>query len=601
MDNSRRWDPRRRHPDDYLRDLARSGRAPTSPILRSGHRRKRDMQVRRTALATAVLTVVLVVALVPLLLGTPNITVEGIADGAVLNASGVARLRAEVQIDPKKALAKADITVNGKAVSAKEIDGKRVFAPGTLDPGEYVLTVRSGDWKLWRPPERKVIHFVVDTGLPTLAVNWPTPDATALDKPYVVTGRTETGVKLLVAGRPVDVDPRGDFVAEFSSPPVGNIIVEASDAAGNSSERHQRSGLALPFVRGVYLSSAGWTTPKTRNAVFGLVDAGKINTVVIDIKDDTGRIPHTSAVRRALDIGAALRLYDLSAVVAQLHARGVRVVGRLVTFRDPALANAQWLAGQTDWVVQARSGGPAGSDAAQRYTNPYSRGVREYYAALAVEAAKAGVDDILLDGVERPTGDAADQVFPDAAAPIDEELASFVQEIGVALQGTRARLGLTLSHSVAISPERSGQDPARLAPLVDFLSPITFPSSYAPGDFGVEDPLFDSSVVVYRALEKFIVRTRGYGVRLTPWIQDFSKGRRFGPKTLSRQISQVDQIGLSTWILMNPSSVYSVDGIPKIPDPLPGAPPDISSSETTTVPASTADSATAEDDLASPG
>ena len=44
--------------------------------------------------------------------------------------------------------------------------------------------------------------------------------------------------------------------------------------------------------------------------------------------------------------------YDLSETVEYLESKGIRVIGRLVAFRDPIYADAAWAAGDRDQVVQ---------------------------------------------------------------------------------------------------------------------------------------------------------------------------------------------------------------------------------------------------------
>ena len=91
-----------------------------------------------------------------------------------------------------------------------------------------------------------------------------------------------------------------------------------------------------------------------------MIAAGLINTVEIDLKDEAGEIWYDTAVPLAHTIGAVTELWDLAEVVDELHALGVRVIGRLVVFRDPKLADHAVATGAMDLVVQTPEGGAFG-------------------------------------------------------------------------------------------------------------------------------------------------------------------------------------------------------------------------------------------------
>ena len=70
-----------------------------------------------------------------------------------------------------------------------------------------------------------------------------------------------------------------------------------------------------------------------------LVDEGRIDTVELDLKDDQGIVGFDTTVERARQIGAVTEFYDLDGAVRVLQDRA-RVIGRVVAFRDPMLAQA---------------------------------------------------------------------------------------------------------------------------------------------------------------------------------------------------------------------------------------------------------------------
>ena len=68
----------------------------------------------------------------------------------------------------------------------------------------------------------------------------------------------------------------------------------------------------------------------------------------------------------------------LAAAVKLLHARGARVIGRLVAFRDPVLAEWAWTHGRRDLVIQTPEGGAysGGYGGFTNYVHPHVQRVQ---------------------------------------------------------------------------------------------------------------------------------------------------------------------------------------------------------------------------------
>ena len=93
--------------------------------------------------------------------------------------------------------------------------------------------------------------------------------------------------------------------------------------------------ITYPGLRGVHQRAAWNGNGALRGAILAMIDENRIDTVQLDLKDESGIVGYDSAVPRAVEIGAVGRLYDLDAAITTLDARGVRVVGRIAAFRDP--------------------------------------------------------------------------------------------------------------------------------------------------------------------------------------------------------------------------------------------------------------------------
>ena len=130
-----------------------------------------------------------------------------------------------------------------------------------------------------------------------------------------------------------------------------------------------------------------------------------VNAVVLELKDRQGSVLYQSKVETALQAGACKEgAIDLAAAVEALHAKDYLVLGRIHAFEDrtatAALPDGKVLYKGTDYTWLDNSAGEGGKP----WLNPYSRQAQDYIVALAAEALSMGLDAIVLDGVQFPTG-----------------------------------------------------------------------------------------------------------------------------------------------------------------------------------------------------
>ena len=78
-------------------------------------------------------------------------------------------------------------------------------------------------------------------------------------------------------------------------------------------------------MRGIYLNAWAAGSSRRRGALIRLAERTEINAFVIDIKDASGFVSHTSSVPLALEIGATedIRIRDLPGLLSRLEAEGV--------------------------------------------------------------------------------------------------------------------------------------------------------------------------------------------------------------------------------------------------------------------------------------
>ena len=421
-----------------------------------------------------------------------------------------------------------------------------------LADGEHVLVVRRPG-RLLEPASTAEQTFTVDTTPPVLRVA-ALPKTVGIRDPLDVHGTTEPGAVVTADGRPVDVAADGSFTARWPVPPSDGLLV-AVDAVGNRVEQKVSVAVRHPGMRAVHMSALSWTARSLREPVLKLIREKRIDTVELDIKDEDGEVGYASAVPLARAVGASKGYYDLRKTTAYLHSLGVRVVGRLVCFRDPLLARYAERTGKRDWLVQAPDG--SAYKGYGGFTNPANDAVRQYQIDLGVEAVKGGFDDVLYDYVRRPDGPISTMRFPGLRGSPSDAVAEFVHLSRNAIRPAGGYVGVSVFGVASTRPTEVAQNIPRLAQFADYIAPMVYPSHWARGEYGVADPNGSPYDIVRRSLVDFRKAVRGTNSVVIPWLQDFSLGRSYGPAEVAAQIRATHDNGLDSFILWDPSVTYT--------------------------------------------
>lgn len=484
----------------------------------------------------------------------PQLRVVGLENGAVINKTEAEGGRLELLGKGGTSLDGLTVTLDGKAADTRR-SGERLFVetPG-LEDGEHELTVESDGNLGFTQTTRRT--FTVDTTEPELRIEQA--EAESLRAAATVRGRAEGAATVTVAGTEVKVGDDGTFSHRLKKP-APEVEVRAVDAGGNEATASATVIVPYPDTRAVHVTAIGWTSDALREPILKMAEEGRINAVQLDIKDEDGEIGYDSQVPLAKRIGASKGYYDARKVVRELHERDVRVVGRIVAFRDPMLAAASHKAGKDDRLVQNANGGPydGGHYGELSFTNFANEEVREYNMDIAVEAAKLGFDDILYDYVRRPDGPMSGFRFPGLGEEKPtESIASFMAETRERVRPEGAFLGACVFGVAATRPTEIAQDIPAMAEHADYIAPMVYPSHWAPGEYGVADPNSSPYKIVKRSLADFAKQTEGSGAKVVPWLQDFSLGAAYGDDEVAAQVKAARDNGMDSFILWNAGAHY---------------------------------------------
>jgi hypothetical protein len=318
-------------------------------------------------------------------------------------------------------------------------------------------------------------------------------------------------------------------------------------------------------LRGLYVNR--WAAVGEK--MWQLIDVAKrteINALVIDVKDDRGYVLYRSSIPLAREIGAdtvaPMRADRMRAVLDTMRAHDIYPIARIVVVKDPVLARKR-----PEWSIKRASDGTPWLDkGGNPWIDPHHRGPWQYAVDLACEAIALGFSEVQYDYVRFPD---EQRIVTEAAFPLarGRDRASVIRDQLRFLRGSLRPLGVPVTADVfGLTTSDStdmgiGQLWEKFIDAVDVVLPMTYPSHYARGNYGLPHPNGAPYKVIDRALRDAKRRSAGIpnAAKVVPWYQDFTLGPpRYGPAQVRAQIQAGYDNGVHDWMLWNPGSRYTL-------------------------------------------
>jgi hypothetical protein len=393
----------------------------------------------------------------------------------------------------------------------------------------------------------------------------------------VTTGKAVSDAVITMGNVLVKGDTVGHFqvVVDTASQNL-RILVRAPGYRANSftlaDEIKNKNTVALtPFTpHALYLSVYGISSKPIREAAFDIIHKGGANALVVDIKSDRGLLTYPSEIPLARKIGARkiTLLHSLPDLVNSAHGQGAYMIARIVVFKDAALGTAR-----PDLAVHLTNGALFHDGEGITWTDPWKSEVRAYNIAIALEAAKAGFDEVQFDYVR----------FPDAPTKLrfsgstDESgriqgVTDFLVQARTALAAYNIFESADIFGYVAwnLNDTGIGQQLQSIVDSVDYVCPMLYPSGFKFGIPGHRNPIAtddDIYNIIRLSIENSIKRTHANPKKFRPWLQAFRDyafgGKVFGPVEIADQIRGAKDANSDGWILWNPHNHYQEADLPK--------------------------------------
>ncbi len=318
---------------------------------------------------------------------------------------------------------------------------------------------------------------------------------------------------------------------------------------------------------GLYLQTGFVTNKSGRDKYFALVKEKGLNSIVVDMKDDYGRLrfaPQSALLRELGVVGDAL---DIEEFAAQAKGNGLYLIARIVVFKDESLYKAKsgFLA-----VRDAGTGSPwrgtkpDGQLMGEYWVDPYSPEVWRYNVEIAREVLLRGFDEIQFDYIRFPTdgenlGQARYPAQKSGMSP-DSALESFLR---FARQSIAAPISLDIygANGWYRSGTRTGQDVEMLSRYADVVCPMFYPSHFEQ-NFMAQAPAELRPYRIYKIGSlRNLALARGR-MLVRPYVQafylDVSYDRSYyGPRYVELEIQGVREGANQGMTFWNNSGRYS--------------------------------------------
>lgn len=377
------------------------------------------------------------------------------------------------------------------------------------------------------------------------------------------TGKPIAGATVTVDSQTTTTDAQGRYRLSGATPPkvrapgYGRLQLATGQDA-------QPIRLAPLVPKALYLTVYGIGAPFLRDPALDVIERTGLNALVIDLKGDRGYIPYPSNLPLAARSGAQkLRtIPDLKALVDDLKARGIYLIARIVVFKDDPLVSVH-----PEWAVHTAGGGVWKDREGLAWIDPFRKEAWDYTLGVAEEAAAAGFDEIQFDYVRFP--DAVGLMFsqPSTEASRVEAITGFLREARRRLAPYNVFVAIDIFGYVCWNRDDTGigQRLEDIATVVDYISPMLYPSSFQFGIPGYRNPVANPYEIVHLSLLEANKRTAGEPARYRPWLQAFTDyafgGQAFGAEEIAKQVRAARDAGTVGWMLWNPRNVYSTNDI----------------------------------------
>lgn len=311
-------------------------------------------------------------------------------------------------------------------------------------------------------------------------------------------------------------------------------------------------------IKALYLTFWGANIySKTTKRILDIIENTKINTIVVDVKNEYGSTSFRTSFDQANRYGAYKKrtIGDIKNFMKVMKSKNIYMIARIVVFKDELQAS-----NNEDYAIKKEDGTIWRNHDDMAWVDPFDKRSHKYTVGIAEEAAKVGFDEINFDYIRFPAKTGLKLAKENTQENRIEAIEGFLQ----LAQKRLKKYGVFISVDTYgnICWEKGdigiGQTIESLAKYSDYISPMLYPSGFASGSFFFKYPSEHPYEVIYRSIKhiKPIIDSN----RVRPWLQyfkDYAHTKNHYKKfEVNEQIRASDDANASGWMLWSPSSKY---------------------------------------------
>lgn len=327
-------------------------------------------------------------------------------------------------------------------------------------------------------------------------------------------------------------------------------------------------------VKGIYLTIHSAANALGRlDKLIQLAKDTDINTFVIDVKDDHGNMLFETEAANKFDTGANKNapIKDIEAFMKKLKENNIYTIARIVSFKDPKYAARYPEAA----ITRKSNGQPYTKRDGIIWVSAHDRKLWEYNIEVSKEAAKAGFNEIQFDYVRFPVsnGGKLDKLV-DYKNELNESKQVTIQKYLKYAYKELSPLNVYIAADIfgqvgSVTDDMDiGQYWEAVSNVVDYVSPMMYPSHYGNGVYGLSVPDAYPYETIDRGIKDALERNKNIetpGI-IRPWIQDFTaswvKGYiKYDVEEVKAQIKALEDNGVNEYILWNAANRYTEDAL----------------------------------------
>jgi hypothetical protein len=464
------------------------------------------------------------------------------------------------------------------AASAEAISGATVALVAPDGAELQTTTDTEGRYAFEGVPEGAVVRFAsTDHGVREEDVGQRTAIDVTMQPTFVTGVVTDAAGQPIVGARVAAVNGSAESATDEAGAfrmtggnEVSEVVVTAPGFAQQTvavdRNRHVSAALDVEMIKSIYANLGVLSDPERWNRLLEIAETTEVNAIVIDVKQDT--ILYDTQVPFFRDIeGMVTPIFDPAELLAELDARGIYSIARMVVFKDPIVAE-----GRPDLAVGDDITGGLWLDMnGTPWVNAFNQELWVANADLGAELAQLGFDEIQYDYIRFPSD--GDLRTADFGTEYSEANRRAAITGAVALGSERVRaagavFAIDLFPIIALMGDDQGigQTLQDLTPLADYVCLMIYPSHYIVGNIPVDGHPndFPAETVTY-TLERSQELVPGTMAKMRPWLQDFTYPLEgysaYGPAEVRAQIDAAEAMGVSGWLLWNAAGEFEVEAL----------------------------------------